>query len=60
MVYISIDGVMEIGGVNAVTYGISLVYICLGLYSNLDIVTLLITNTNPSGIDSAKEDQQYV
>ena len=58
MVFISIASVMEIGGVNAVTYGISLVYICLGLYSNLDVVTLLMTD--PNGVNSAKEDQQYV
>ena len=58
MVFISIASVMEIGGVNAVTYGISLVYISLGLYSNLDVVSLLITD--PSGIDSVKDDQQYV
>ena len=58
MVFVSIASVMEIGGVNAVTYGISLVYICLGLYSNLDVVSLLITD--PSGVNPVREDLQYV
>ena len=55
MVFISIASVMEIGGVNAVTYGISLVYICLGLYSNLDVVSLFTTGQSEN--NSMKEDQ---
>ena len=58
MVYMSIVSVIAIGGSNTVTYGISLLYICLGLYCNLDVVSLLITN--PSGVNPVREDLQYV
>ena len=55
MVIRCIVSVIAIGGSNTVTYGISLIYICLGLYCNLDVVYY-----RPKWNKSAKEDQQYV
>ena len=54
MVIRIIVSVIAIGGSNTVTYGISLLYICLGLYCNLDVVYYRPWKK------SVKDDQQYV